>query len=291
MLRALRFDKPDAVFHLAAQAIMEGDVFADLRLAFFAVGDRPVLAKAAQRLVNVAVTTARLAEALSVLGEALDPHRWYWAVLATYFVFLGTASSGETLARAWSRIVGTAIGAAAGVLAGLLVHGDTGVAVALLFACLFLSVYLLRASHAMMIFFITASLALLYIVLGRFSQETSIRGTLIRSSRRVEIFARAMKYAPVTTLDELRAAWDNGLRSGGGAVIPDQPRGDDMDRNQFDAWFAENYAKYRVAPTFDEIKGIQGDMATQLAKIDAGEKLEDQAMADLKARIDKLHTI
>src|SRR6202166_925895 len=35
---------------LAAQAILEGDRFADLRMAFFAVGDRPVLAKAAHRL-------------------------------------------------------------------------------------------------------------------------------------------------------------------------------------------------------------------------------------------------
>ena len=37
-----------AIAGLAAQAVMSGDVFADLRLAFFAVGDRPVLAKAAK---------------------------------------------------------------------------------------------------------------------------------------------------------------------------------------------------------------------------------------------------
>jgi carbon-monoxide dehydrogenase medium subunit len=63
-----------AIAGLAAQAIMEGDVFVDLRLAFFAVGDRPILAKAAQRLVNVAVTPAILAEASSTLGDELDPH-------------------------------------------------------------------------------------------------------------------------------------------------------------------------------------------------------------------------
>jgi carbon-monoxide dehydrogenase medium subunit len=53
---------------------VEGDVFSDLRSVFFAVSDRPVLAKAAQKLVNVAVTPAILAEASSVLGEELDPH-------------------------------------------------------------------------------------------------------------------------------------------------------------------------------------------------------------------------
>src|SRR6201990_1443090 len=40
-----------AITGLAAQAIVEGDGLADLRLAFFAVGDRPVLAKAAGKLV------------------------------------------------------------------------------------------------------------------------------------------------------------------------------------------------------------------------------------------------
>jgi carbon-monoxide dehydrogenase medium subunit len=63
-----------AMTGLAAQGSVEGDVFTDLRPAFFAVGDRPVLAKAAQKLVNVAVTPAILAEASSVLGEQLDPH-------------------------------------------------------------------------------------------------------------------------------------------------------------------------------------------------------------------------
>jgi carbon-monoxide dehydrogenase medium subunit len=58
---------------LAAQALLQGDGFADLRLAFFAVGDRPVLATAASRLVGVAVTPAALADASRALGEELDP--------------------------------------------------------------------------------------------------------------------------------------------------------------------------------------------------------------------------
>jgi carbon-monoxide dehydrogenase medium subunit len=62
-----------AIAGLAAQAIVEGDGFADLRLVFFAVGDRPVLARAAAILVNVAVTPAVLSEASQALGEELDP--------------------------------------------------------------------------------------------------------------------------------------------------------------------------------------------------------------------------
>jgi aerobic carbon-monoxide dehydrogenase medium subunit len=62
-----------AIAGLAARAIMDGDVFADLRLAFFAVGDRPVLAKAASQFVKVAVTPAVLSKASRVLAGELDP--------------------------------------------------------------------------------------------------------------------------------------------------------------------------------------------------------------------------
>jgi len=62
-----------AIVGLASQAIVQGDGFADLRLAFFAVGDRPVLARAASKLVGVAVTPATLADASTALGEELDP--------------------------------------------------------------------------------------------------------------------------------------------------------------------------------------------------------------------------
>ena len=63
-----------AITGLAAQAIVEGEVFTDLRLAFFAVGDRPVLAKAANRLVGIALTPAALSEAATALARELDPH-------------------------------------------------------------------------------------------------------------------------------------------------------------------------------------------------------------------------
>ena len=62
-----------AIAGLAAQAILEKDLFTDLRLVFFAVGDRPVLARAATRLLDVAVTPAVLAAASAALSEELDP--------------------------------------------------------------------------------------------------------------------------------------------------------------------------------------------------------------------------
>ncbi|MDB5582656.1 MAG: molybdopterin dehydrogenase [Bradyrhizobium sp.] len=62
-----------AIAGLAAQAVVGKDVFTDLRLVFFAVGDRPILAKAASRLVGVTITPAVLAGASTALGEELDP--------------------------------------------------------------------------------------------------------------------------------------------------------------------------------------------------------------------------
>jgi carbon-monoxide dehydrogenase medium subunit len=62
-----------AIAGLAAQALPQDGVFAELRLAFFAVGDRPVLASAAAKLVDVAVTPALLSQAMAALAEELDP--------------------------------------------------------------------------------------------------------------------------------------------------------------------------------------------------------------------------
>ena len=59
---------------LAAQAVVDGGVFTGLRLAYFAIGDRPTLAKAASRLVNVAVVPALVAEASTALANELKPH-------------------------------------------------------------------------------------------------------------------------------------------------------------------------------------------------------------------------
>jgi carbon-monoxide dehydrogenase medium subunit len=63
-----------AIAGLAAQAIIDSGQLADLRLAYFALEDRPVLANAAGKLVNVAVTPALVSNALAALAEELDPH-------------------------------------------------------------------------------------------------------------------------------------------------------------------------------------------------------------------------
>jgi carbon-monoxide dehydrogenase medium subunit len=64
-----------AIAGLAVQAVIESGSFTDLRLAYFAIGDRPGLANAARKLVNVTVTP-RLVHQISAAfaADELDPH-------------------------------------------------------------------------------------------------------------------------------------------------------------------------------------------------------------------------
>ena len=62
-----------ALAGVAAHATMEGRVLSGLRMAFFAVADKPVLAKAAARLINVSVTPAQISDAAEAFGDELDP--------------------------------------------------------------------------------------------------------------------------------------------------------------------------------------------------------------------------
>ncbi|MDB5655426.1 MAG: molybdopterin dehydrogenase [Tardiphaga sp.] len=62
-----------AIVGLAAAAVLDGDRFAELRLGFFAVGDRPLLASAAAELIGAPVTPSMLAAAQARLQAELDP--------------------------------------------------------------------------------------------------------------------------------------------------------------------------------------------------------------------------
>lgn len=80
------------------------------------------------------------------VGELLAPSRWYWAVITAFVVFTGTQSRGDLLSRGWGRVLGTVGGVAAGMGLAALVGGDPVLSLVLLFACVFLALYLVRVS-------------------------------------------------------------------------------------------------------------------------------------------------
>ena len=63
-----------AIAGLAVQAVVENGRFATLRVVYFALGDRPALAKAADKLVNVTVTPALVQQASATLAGELHPY-------------------------------------------------------------------------------------------------------------------------------------------------------------------------------------------------------------------------
>jgi uncharacterized membrane protein YccC len=102
-------------------------------------------------------------------GELLSSHRWYWAVLTCWIVFLNTASTGEILVKGYRRLLGTVFGVVAGiVLAGLVGH-HTWTAFALVLVFVFAMFYTAPLSYTLMSFFVTAALGLLYTLLHTYS--------------------------------------------------------------------------------------------------------------------------
>ena len=115
--------------------------------------------------IQVAVATT----AAAVLGELISPDRWYWAVLTAFLVFTGASTRGEILTKAGHRIVGTVVGVSAGVLLAALVGNNQPLQIALLLVCVFCAFYLVTVAYALLTFFVTVLLAMLYGLLGDFS--------------------------------------------------------------------------------------------------------------------------
>ncbi|GAA3184122.1 FUSC family protein [Streptomyces ramulosus] len=107
-------------------------------------------------------------------GELLSTQRWYWAVLTCWVVFLNTASTGEILVKGYRRVVGTVLGVIAGVALAGLVGGHTWVAFALVLLFIFAMFFTAPLSYALMSFFVTAMLGMLYTLLHTYSLDVLV---------------------------------------------------------------------------------------------------------------------
>ncbi|MFE2989111.1 FUSC family protein [Streptomyces sp. NPDC059262] len=102
-------------------------------------------------------------------GEFLSSQRWYWAVLTCWVVFLNTASTGEILVKGYRRLLGTVFGVVAGVALAGVVGNHTWTAFALVLLFIFAMFFTAPLSYALMSFFVTAMLGLLYTLLNTYS--------------------------------------------------------------------------------------------------------------------------
>ncbi|MDX6350667.1 MAG: hypothetical protein QOF84_5457 [Streptomyces sp.] len=133
-------------------------------------------AEAAQEPTGLRRRTTRAAlqvavgSALAIVGgEFLSAQRWYWAVLTCWVVFLNTSSTGEILVKGYRRLIGTVCGVVAGVLLAGAVGKHTWTAFALVLALVFMMFFTAPVSYALMSFFVTAMLGLLYTLLHTYS--------------------------------------------------------------------------------------------------------------------------
>ncbi|WP_338675064.1 FUSC family protein [Streptomyces sp. SCSIO 30461] len=120
--------------------------------------ERPTTRQAAQ-------VVAAGAFALTV-GQLLSQDRWYWAVGAAWWIFVNTASRGETLVRGFRRILGTVLGVAAGLFVAVPVQGAVIPTAVLVAMCVFGIFYSAPVSYSWMMLSVTVLASLLYGLLG-----------------------------------------------------------------------------------------------------------------------------
>ncbi|SFB42907.1 Uncharacterized membrane protein YccC [Rhizobium sp. NFR07] len=122
-------------------------------------------------LVRAAVQITIASGIAMVFGLALSRERWFWAVLTAFLVFNNTRSRGDAAIRAVQRSVGTLLGIVIGLAAATLLAGNTAATVLLASAGVFLAFYYLQVSYAVMSFFVTIVLCLVYGLIGQLTLE------------------------------------------------------------------------------------------------------------------------
>ncbi len=101
-----------------------------------------------------------------VVGQLVSGDRWYWAVGATWWVFVNTTSRGETLVRGFRRVLGTVLGIGLGFLIAVPLAGSAVPTAVLAAACVFGIFYTAAVSYTWMMLCVTLLAELLYGLLG-----------------------------------------------------------------------------------------------------------------------------
>lgn len=128
-----------------------------------------------QRPTTRAAFQVSVGSVLAIIGgEFLSTQRWYWAVLTCWVVFLNTSSTGEILVKGYRRVVGTVLGVVAGVVLAGVVGNHTWVAFVLVLVFIFAMFFTAPLSYALMSFFVTAMLGLLYTLLNTYSFDVLV---------------------------------------------------------------------------------------------------------------------
>ncbi|MEU6853121.1 FUSC family protein [Actinacidiphila alni] len=178
---------PDPAPHLTSYAVPVPDPDSDADFApavTLAMGGLPGSAAVAggvsargawRRLSGLSLTTRQaiqvaVAGTLAIVaGRELSEARYYWAVIAAFIAFTGTATRSETFIKAANRVVGTLLGLGAGIGLAHLTAGHTLWVITVIVLSMSCGFYLVSLSYAAMIFFVTIMVSQLYTQLHEFS--------------------------------------------------------------------------------------------------------------------------
>lgn len=195
-----------------AEAMEEG------RLGAFAALDAsagtPAPGKPDFSLANPVVRMAlqiTLASAIAmVFGLMLSRDRWFWAVLTAFLVFTNTKSRGDAAVRALQRSIGTLLGIGAGLALASLLQGQVVASVALATIGIFLAFYWLQISYAVMTFFVSIVLCLIYGLIGSLTLDLlllRIEETLIGAAAGTAVAFVVFPARTRDSVDEVLARW------------------------------------------------------------------------------------
>ncbi|MDI3403822.1 FUSC family protein [Streptomyces cavernicola] len=100
------------------------------------------------------------------IGQVLSDERWYWAVGATWWVFVNTSSRGETVVRGFRRFLGTVLGIVLGFLVAVPLHDEPVAAAVIVALSVFGIFYTAAVSYTWMMLAVTVMASMLYGLLG-----------------------------------------------------------------------------------------------------------------------------
>ena len=173
-----------------------------------------------------ALQAAAAALGALLVGRAIAPQYWYWAVFAAFVVFTRTATVGQTLSGAWRQVLAAGVGLGLGVGFAELVHGNRTLELALLFMFVAMGFYAFRGLQNAYTVLLTAMLAMLYELLGLDSANMLVTRLEDTVAGAVVAVLAARVVLPVHTRDESGARSATLLRAAGAlldATLADPP--------------------------------------------------------------------
>jgi uncharacterized membrane protein YccC len=141
-----------------------------------------------------------------IIGRQISETRYYWAVIAAFIAFTGTATRSETFIKAGNRVLGTLVGLGAGVALVHVTAGHTMWVLVAIIASMSMGFYLVNVSYACMIFFVTVMVSQMYSALHEFSAGLLVLRLEETAAGAAAGVAVALLVLPTSTRDTVRAA-------------------------------------------------------------------------------------